>query len=237
MLQPASAILFDYGNTLIQFGPSQLAQERAALSVLLNRFYPGIDLSQMEDIRLRQILSVYQGGFKESPFENVLAEMVNELNGAPPSDQELAALCKCREQAFVDSITLPHGVEDVLKELKANHRLGLVSNYPCGSSIRRSLEKTGIASYFDAVVISGEVGYVKPHPDMFRVSCEKIGFPADACIFVGDNWLGDMQGAKHAGMQAVHTTEYEPYKCFEEQPGDADVNGRINQLVELLDLL
>ena len=66
---------------------------------------------------------------------------------------------------------------------------------------------------------------------------EGLGLSPAACVHVGDNWLADIQGAKGAGLQAVHTTEHVSYQDFEPQPGDLEPDARIGALAELEALL
>jgi putative hydrolase of the HAD superfamily len=77
-------------------------------------------------------------------------------------------------------------------------RTGLISN-----SWGRTIYDEGlIASLFDAVVISGDVGLYKPQPEIFRLACERLGVePADA-VFV-DDLRENVAGAEALGMAAV----------------------------------
>jgi len=58
---------------------------------------------------------------------------------------------------------------------------------------------------FDAVVISGEVGLAKPSTAIYRLTAEKLGLPAEECVFVDDLAI-NVHGAAAAGMVGVHHT-------------------------------
>lgn len=43
-----------------------------------------------------------------------------------------------------------------------------------------------LAAHFDVQVISGEVGLRKPDPAIYHLAVERLGVPAEACVFVDD---------------------------------------------------
>ena len=121
----------------------------------------------------------------------------------------------------------------LLARLSERFKLGLVSNYPCGQSVRDSLARNGLAEFFDAIVVSADVGHVKPHPRPFKTALDQLGVTPQRALYVGDNWFGDVQGAKRLGMQAVHTTQYDTPEKFDRQPNDHDADLTIARLDEL----
>ena len=77
-------------------------------------------------------------------------------------------------------------------------RTGLISN-SWGSG---RYDREVLPELFDAVVISGEVGLHKPEPEIFRLAAERVGVPADRCVFV-DDLKENCAGAEAVGMTAV----------------------------------
>ena len=55
----------------------------------------------------------------------------------------------------------------------------------------------------------------------------------EATLYVGDNWLGDIQGAKRFGMKAAWIRQYIPYEDFPENPGDHQPDLVVEHLSEL----
>ncbi len=94
--------------------------------------------------------------------------------------------------------------DDVLPCLDSldGYRLAVVSNGDSGQQ-RRKLERTGIASRFESVVISGDLDVSKPHPDIFGTSLRELGVPAEEAVYVGDDLESDALGATGVGMRAV----------------------------------
>jgi putative hydrolase of the HAD superfamily len=56
---------------------------------------------------------------------------------------------------------------------------------------------------FEEIVDSAFVGCRKPEPRIYELTLERIGMPADACLFV-DDLQPNIEGAEAAGMKAVH---------------------------------
>ena len=92
--------------------------------------------------------------------------------------------------------------EPTLRRLAADgYSLGLISNAPAGT--RKGVEALGLTKYLGTVVISGAVGYTKPHPEIFRIALRKAGVEAGEAVHVGDLYEADIVGARNAGMVGV----------------------------------
>ncbi|MEK7693120.1 MAG: HAD family hydrolase, partial [Chloroflexota bacterium] len=94
---------------------------------------------------------------------------------------------------------------NVLAALKTEGLLvGINTNRPCTAEMHLpGLRDFGIAPYVDAVVCSGDTGYVKPHPSTFELVLDRLGVSADETAMVGDLRDADMRGAKAVGMRTV----------------------------------
>jgi len=93
-------------------------------------------------------------------------------------------------------------VEAVLQSLAKTHKLGLITNgLPCLQ--REKIAGSGLGHYFDATVISGDVGKAKPDPTIFQVLLEKLDTRPDQALMVGNSVAGDIGGAQRMGMKAI----------------------------------
>lgn len=231
------ALAFDFGNTLIEYGPVQMKRQfRALQNVLEDRLGP-CDTEQLKELRIQQVTAPYRNDCRDNDMEEVAAELVQVLYDRPASPEDIEALVEVRYRVFVDSIAVDPAVPMLLDRLATQYRLALLSNYPCGRAIRDSLRAIDLFDRFESVVVSGDVGWVKPHPEPFRVMVEALNLPPEQVLFVGDNWLADIQGAKRAGMKAVLITEHLPYETFHPEAGDFEPDARIERLSELEQLL
>ena len=94
----------------------------------------------------------------------------------------------------------------VLAELKKQNKLiGLISN---ADAIEISgWPESPFAPYFDSVVFSYQIGYIKPEPEIYEYALNSLGITAEESIFVGDGGSDELRGAKQVGFTTVMTTE------------------------------
>jgi epoxide hydrolase-like predicted phosphatase len=95
-----------------------------------------------------------------------------------------------------------------IKRLRdAGYRTGLLSN--AHDNARRLLtEVYPLIQYFDGVVISAEVGLMKPDPQIYHLAAESVGVQAPEVLFV-DDFSENIEGAAAVGMQTLHFTDPE----------------------------
>lgn len=227
------AVIFDYGNTLIEFSQKQIRHCDGALAELLQQQFGSYDQALFDRIRHADRMAPYRGEYRENAMETIAHNLVRQLYDRELSDEQLQLILATRFDAFVESIETSPQVLELLGRLKKRYKLALVSNYPCGRAIRASLERTGIAPYMDAVVVSGDVGHVKPHPRPFETAMSQLGVTADESLYVGDNWLGDVQGSKRLGMRCAFMTQWDTPEKFDRQHGDHEPDYVLGDLMEL----
>jgi putative hydrolase of the HAD superfamily len=231
------AVLFDYGNTLIEYGPKQVEAQYTALETVLSGMFGHCDSTRLKAIRDRQALAPYHNGYVENDMELITSELIEELYGIVPEDVQIGALIETRYKSFVHAIEVSGDVPSLLIRLRDQYRLGLISNYPCSRSIEGSLEKTELRDFFETVVVSGDLGYAKPHSKPFETMLGHLKLHSEECLFVGDNWLADVQGAKRMGMPVILISQYTPYDEFKPSDGDHQPDATISHLSELDALL
>jgi putative hydrolase of the HAD superfamily len=106
-------------------------------------------------------------------------------------------------QDYVDSLEFRPFTKKLIKRIKENCKLGLVSNFTYAPVIYASLRKLGINQFFDAVLVSDENGWRKPHKRIFLEALRKLHVTAEEAVFIGDSPLEDIKGAKEIGMKTV----------------------------------
>ena len=72
-----------------------------------------------------------------------------------------------------------------------------------------------MTSFFDAVVVSGQFGYRKPHPRVFLELLDQLGTSKEQTAFVGDNLEADIHGARQMGIQPIWMTYVQSQKALE----------------------
>lgn len=91
---------------------------------------------------------------------------------------------------------------DALAGLRGRLRLGIITN-GAPDLQRLKLVGTGLADWFDPVVVSGELGAGKPEPAIFAHALERAEVEAETAVMIGDSWSRDVLGARGAGLRAV----------------------------------
>ncbi len=91
--------------------------------------------------------------------------------------------------------------EDFIEKLSKKYRLIILSdtNELHFNFIKQNFP---ILQFFDDFVLSYEVGFVKPSPEMFRAAVEKANCAADECLFTDDR-EGNISGALKFGINAI----------------------------------
>lgn len=90
---------------------------------------------------------------------------------------------------------------------EAGYCLGVLSN--AGDDARRVLTETyPLLDHFAGVVISAEVGMMKPDPRIYALAAESVGVELVEALFV-DDFIENVEGARQAGMQAIHFVDPE----------------------------
>ncbi|MDR3298051.1 MAG: HAD family phosphatase [Candidatus Nomurabacteria bacterium] len=87
-----------------------------------------------------------------------------------------------------------------IKELRKHYKIGLLSNVGIGFWKRFTKEET--TEYFDDVVLSYQVGLVKPDPRIFELAAERLGVEVSECVFIDDDEK-NVKSAKDCGMQGI----------------------------------
>ena len=85
------------------------------------------------------------------------------------------------------------------------------------------------------IIVSEEAGYRKPDPRIFRDALEATGLAnPEQVMFVGDNPLADIDGAKRFGMKAAWVRRSRSYPVDLEPPDY--VIDRVTEVRDIVDL-
>lgn len=101
----------------------------------------------------------------------------------------------------------PHMMDqayDLLSYVKPNYKLGLITN-GLKEVQRARLKAAKIYDYFDAIVVSDEIGHAKPQKAYFDHTIEEMGSDIDLSqvIVIGDSLNSDIKGALDYGLDCV----------------------------------
>lgn len=200
------AVVFDIYKTLIDI---RTDEESRRIYEFLSRWlsYHGVK-TDAAALRLRYLelcgeeVSRHEARFPEIEIGKVFSRILDAE--APYFDQE----AKARELALLfrilttKSIRIYPGAIDLLQKLKGMVRLGIVSNAQSLFTIPE-LTKFGLVPFFDAIVLSSDLGVRKPNPEIFRHLLNAIDVKPEEVVFVGDSLFDDISGAGAVGMKTV----------------------------------
>ncbi|EKU88328.1 YjjG family noncanonical pyrimidine nucleotidase [Bacteroides oleiciplenus] len=118
-----------------------------------------------------------------------------------------AALAKAFSEDFfavipTKSRLMPHARE-VLEYLAPKYNLYILSNgfqeLQC-----HKMRSAGIDRYFKKVVLSDDIGVLKPWPEIFHFAMSATQSELRESLMVGDSWENDIAGARGVGMHQVY---------------------------------
>ncbi len=79
----------------------------------------------------------------------------------------------------------------------------MISNFTYAPVIFAALKKLGINWFFNAVLVSEDVGWRKPNPKIFQEALKRLEVSAEKTVYVGDSPKEDIGGASALGMKTI----------------------------------
>lgn len=236
------AVLFDLGDTLINFGRvSALGlfgkSCRLTYDFLKNNDqpvgnYPLYYAKNISSIYFHLLISKISG--KDFDAYDVLKKNCRKY-GIKLDDEQTEQLLWLWYQPLYRKSTTEENLADTLRRLKEeqNLKLGIVSNtFIPRSCLDRHLKELGIIDYFDFQLYSCEFTCRKPTPDIFIEAADRIEVRLPHIAFVGDRIDKDIKSALMLDMTAVLKKAYTNHN--DKIPEKAH---RIRRLHELPDLI
>jgi 2-haloacid dehalogenase len=171
MTSHIKAIIFDFGNVLLEWDPRHVYR----------RYFPG-DPEAME-LFLEEVdfmnWNVQQD--KGRPFAEGVAILAQQF-------PHHADLIQAYHDHWIESVGNPiSGTIGILNRLKkTGYSVYGLSNWSA-ETFPYVREKYDFFDLLDDFVISGEVGQVKPGHEIFHIMLEKIERPAQECLFIDDS--------------------------------------------------
>ncbi|MEZ4697377.1 MAG: HAD family hydrolase [Rhodothermales bacterium] len=99
---------------------------------------------------------------------------------------------------------IPDEYSEAVRALATRHRLGIVGDIWAEKSLWiDELDRAGILHLFEAVVISSDIGSVKPSPALMRTALRIMKAEPDDAIVIGDSAFRDGGGALAAGVPFI----------------------------------
>ena len=177
-------VLFDLGKVIVDFDFDVAYRRMGALS--------GLEKEEMRSrLRVNNLVRDFEMG--RIPADDFLAEVNRRLG----LSLDPLGFAEVWSSIFDRTPLLP---ESLLHRLRQRHRLLLLSNTNSlhFSMIRDNFPHIG---HFDALVLSHEVGAMKPEPAIYEAALARAGCDPAECLFF-DDLADNVEGARAVGMHA-----------------------------------
>ena len=180
------AIIFDYGNVLLEWNPRLVYRPYFNDEAKMEQFLNEVDFMEWN---------------AQQDKGRSFAEGVAVLSQQFPQH---ARLIQAYHENWKDSIGEAYwDTVEILQQLKqAGYRLYGLSNWSA-ETFPLVRARYNFFDLLDDMVISGEVGFVKPEPEIYQIMLDKIGKPAEECLFIDDS-LPNIQQAEKLGFVGIH---------------------------------
>lgn len=198
------AIIFDFGGVLVR-----MIDDRPRLKLAEQL---GVPLSRLDDL-------VYfsESAKKASKGEIKVGqhwEAVGEALGIQPEDMPGFL------EQYWSADDVNWGLLKYIRGLHPQYKVGLLSN--AWSDLRQTMhERWNMDILFDDLVISAEVGIVKPDPRIFHLALERLGVQPEEAAFIDDTPM-NVEAARQQGLAAI--------QFLDNQQTLSDLQGLINMV-------
>jgi putative hydrolase of the HAD superfamily len=219
-----STVIFDLDNTLI----NRKMAFQSYTEKFVERFIHIPNEDKLKEI-IEYIITADQNGYRKK--RELYEEFLNNLV-IKNEQTTVEEMLEYWFSEFFKCSILMNGATEVLECLKAQGiKLGIITNGSIYSQ-NAKIDAVGIRHYFDTIIISDEVGFKKPDPQIFRLALKNLNTTAEKSWFVGDHPTNDIKGALDAGLHAVWLSGFMDWDLINERPRNI-----INHLFELIKII
>ncbi len=216
------AVVLDLFDTLVKWSPHRLPQMEIRgkrVHTTIPWLVPDLEEGLGSAFQLDRFIDAYTGVLGEIEVERAargveitcherFRRTVARLDGAPRHVDVLAEQLTRKHMAAVRSVTAaPAEYAAVVPRLARRFRMGILSNFDDARTGREIIADTGVAQYFEVIIISAEARMRKPHPQIFRQLVDKLRLEPREILFVGDTAREDVAGARASGIPVVWLSE------------------------------
>jgi len=228
-LNGIKAVAFDAYGTVIDFGEPQFI---AAIAEICDRQGLAVDAADVWRRFLRAARSLRAENTHQPLYRrydeawSLQFEKVFRQLGLKGDGRDAALYLKAK---LANAPAFPEA-PPVIDVLRVHYRLALLSNadddflLPC-------LESNGL--HFDTIVSSEQAAAIKPDPAIFQHLAQALALEPERILYVGDNPIPDLLGARQAGLRVAWVNRYGYRRPRQVPPPDL----KVKSLTELAPIL
>lgn len=202
-----SHVFFDFFGTLVDYDPAVKAAAVNAPLAFCERVGVGATVDEA-DVLWQRAWDALEPTAVATGAEYSMHDVVEEfrrLIGSPTvSSGDIDRFVDEYLEAWSANVRPLESATTCLADLAVDHELSVVSNTHHPALVPTLMDGFGLDRYVNRIVTSIDVGWRKPHPEIFREALELHGVAASDVAFVGDNWEADVEGPRAVGMTAYY---------------------------------
>ncbi len=191
------AVCFDLDNTLWDIWPVIVRAEQAVIDFLALHYPKAVIGETIETLRAAREEVARRHPQKQHDFSFLRQQALREHSVRCGYAEQMAREAFDVFLSARNQVELYEEVPLSLQRLQQRYRLFTASN---GNA---DLSRIGIAHWFERSIAARDVGVLKPHPAVFHKVVEATDLQLHEVLYVGDDPLADIEGARQAGMRAV----------------------------------
>jgi epoxide hydrolase-like predicted phosphatase len=181
---PIRAVFFDFGGVIMR------TEYQSPRQHLAERF--GMDYDDIDKVVFGS----------ESARSASVGEITEEAHWAQVLKQlkRPASEAKSLQDEFFGGDVIDRGLVEFIRSLRGKVHTGLISN--AWSGLRKFITKEKIIDIFDTVIISAEVGTIKPSARIYEIALEQARASASEAVFI-DDVPSNVEACEKIGMKGI----------------------------------
>lgn len=145
--------------------------------------------------------SLEQTGEFADVFKQVDYDMINMDQAYEKLSRLSGQSVEDIKQIFGQTDMIDHELIKLIKTLKSQYKIGLLSN-AIGNYVREILQENGLTDLFEEIVISGDVRVIKPDPKIFELILDRLGIKPNEAVFI-DDIAYNVDAANSLGIKGI----------------------------------
>ena len=215
------ALIFDFDYTL----SNRSIALYPMLKDIIKKYLPNLDEIEKEAV-VQKLMFLDEFGTKsrKSSIEYLASTYHLDIDELQKEFSDLSL--RMAPLTILDDEAIP--LLEYLKK-ETNYKLAILTNGYYESQ-KLKIDSTGIAKYFDYIIMSAKTGYQKPDKRAFDYVIDKLKLKPEECLYIGDVFFNDILGAYRAGMKYVLVNNFRKWRYME----GIDVINHLSMLKEVL---
>lgn len=169
------ALIFDFFGVI----------STTVIPIVSKRSLTEAEVRLINDIDMRDI---ERGEITEQDF----LEKISKIVGKPAPDIHTE---------WQEYIKIDTGVVELIKQLRSKYKIGLCTN-AFSWFLNPILDQNELRELFDGIVISDEIHYVKPAPEMYVAILDRLAVSPGEALFIDDQII-NIEGAERCGIEGL----------------------------------